>query len=192
MSIKKRGDVWHIDIVAPGGKRIRRSTSTTDKKQALEYHDRLKSELWEMSRLNKKPERFLEDAVILFLRDGQDQKSFKTKQSRAEYLLKYFSGRELSSITGEEIRESLPVKVERTGKPDSNATLNRYRADIMLMFSLAHKSSWIVAVPYVPRSKKPNVRVRWITREKAVLLIQNLSLDLMKMCVLLRNQQVHV
>ena len=125
------------------------------KKQALEYHDRLKAELWEMSRLNKKPERLFEEAVILFLRDGQDQKSFKTKQSRAEYFLKHFSGRELSSITGEEIRESLPVKVERTGKPVSNATLNRYRADIMRMFSLAHKSGWIVAVPmyHDPRSR---------------------------------------
>lgn len=180
MSIKKRGDVWHIDIAAPDGTRIRRSTGTTDKKQALEYHDRLKAELWETSRLNKKPARLFEEAVILFLRDGQDQKSFSVKQSRAEYFLSKFAGRELSSITGEEILRSLPVTIERTGKSVSNATLNRYRADIMRMFSLAYKLDWIDSVPFVPRAKEPKVRVRWITKEKASLLIQNLRLQWMK------------
>jgi integrase len=180
MSIKKRGDVWHIDIVTPDGSRIRRSTGTTDKRQALEYHDRLKAELWETSRLDKKPQRLFEDAVILFLRDGQDQKSFSVKQARAEYFLSKFSGRELSSITGEEILKSLPETVERTGKAVSNATLNRYRADIMRMFSLAYKLDWIDSVPFVPRAKEPKVRVKWITREKASLLIQNLRLQWMK------------
>lgn len=180
MSIKKRGEFWHIDIQAPDGGRIRQSTGTTDKRQALEYHDRLKAELWDTVKLNKKPQRLFEEAVILFLKDGKEQKSFRVKQARAEYFLSKFAGRELSSITGEEILKSLPVIVEKTCKKVSNATINRYRADIMRMFSLAYKLDWIDSVPFVPRVKEPKVRVRWITKEKAALLIQNLRLQWMK------------
>ncbi|OTQ74745.1 site-specific integrase [Gilliamella sp. N-G2] len=180
MSIKKRGDIWHIDIQAPDGSRVRRSTGTTDKRKALEYHDKLKAELWEITKLNKKPQRLFEEAVILFLKDGKEQKNFRVKQQRAKYFLNKFSGREISSITGEEILDSLPEYVERTGKPASNATLNRYRADIMRMFSLAYKLDWIDSVPFVPRAREPVVRVRWITKEQAALLISNLRLEWMK------------
>ena len=180
MSIKKRGDVWHIDIQAPDGSRVRRSTGTTDKRKALEYHDKLKAELWEITKLNKKPQRLFEEAVILFLKDGKEQKNFRVKQERAKYFLSKFSGRELASITGEEILNSLPEYVKRTGQPVSNATLNRYRADIIRMFSLAYKLDWIDSVPFVPRAKEPVVRVRWITKEQATLLISNLRLEWMR------------
>lgn len=180
MSIKKRGDVWHIDIQAPDGSRIRRSTGTTDKRKALEYHDKLKAELWEITKLNKKPQRLFEEAVVLFLKDGKEQKNFRVKQQHAEYFLNKFSGREISEITGEEILNSLPEYVKRTGKPVSNATLNRYRADIIRMFSLAYKLEWIDSVPFVPRAREPVVRVRWITKEQASLLISNLRLGWMK------------
>lgn len=180
MSIKKRGDVWHIDIQAPDGSRVRRSTGTTDKRKALEYHDKLKAELWEITKLNKKPQRLFEEAVVLFLKDGKEQKNFRVKQQHAEYFLNKFSGREISEITGEEILNSLPEYVKRTGKPVSNATLNRYRADIIRMFSLAYKLEWIDSVPFVPRAREPVVRVRWITKEQASLLISNLRLGWMK------------
>nr|WP_218837123.1 hypothetical protein [Gilliamella apicola] len=104
-------------------------------------------------KLNKKPQRLFEEVVILFLKDGKEQKSFSVKQARAEYFLSKFSGRELSFITGEEILKSLPVIVEKTCKKVSNATINRYRADIMRMFSLAYKLDWIDSVPFVQELK---------------------------------------
>lgn len=180
MSIKKRGDVWHIDIVAPDGSRIRRSTGTSDKKQALEYHDRLKVELWETSRINKKPTRLFEEAIILMLKDGEHQARFDYKQAHAEYFLNIFSGRDLSTITGEELTNSIPTFHAKTKKPIANGTKNRYRSTILRAFSLAHKMNWIDAVPYIPRYGEPKVRVRWITKEKASLLIQNLKLQWMK------------
>lgn len=180
MSIKKRGETWHIDIVAPDGSRVRRSTGTTDRRKAQEYHDKLKHELWEVSRLNKKPVRLFEEAVILFLKDAKEQKNFTTKQSRAEYFLSKFGGYDLNSITGEMIAKSLPEININTGKKVSSATKNRYRADIMRMLSLAYKLDWMDSIPYVPRFKEPKVRVSWITKEKANLLIHHLKLEWMK------------
>lgn len=50
----------------------------------------------------------------------------------------------------------------------------------MRMFSLAYKLDWIDSVPLVPRAKEPKVRVRWIAKEKATLINQNLRLQWMK------------
>ncbi|MBC9130664.1 site-specific integrase [Frischella sp. Ac13] len=180
MSIKKRGEFWHIDIQAPDGSRVRRSTGTTDKRQALEYHDRLKAELWEMTKLNKKPKRLFEEAIILMLKDAEHQARFDYKQAHAEYFLRIFSGRDLSSITGEELTNSIPNFHADTKKQIANGTKNRYRSTILRAFSLAYKMNWIDAVPYIPRYSEPKVRVRWITKEKANLLIHNLRLQWMK------------
>lgn len=180
MSIKKRGETWHVDIVAPDGSRIRKSTGTTEKRKAQEYHDRLKSELWEVNKLNKKPIRLFEEAIILLLKDGQGQSKFYCKQAHAEYFLKIFSGRDLSSITGEEIADSIPVYQLRSKTPIANATKNRYRSAIMRAFSLAYKLGWIDSIPVVPKYNEPKVRVRWITKEKASLLLLNLNLQWMK------------
>lgn len=49
MSLYHRPDskiIW-CDIEAPNGQRVRRSTGTSDKEKAREFHDRLKAELWD-------------------------------------------------------------------------------------------------------------------------------------------------
>lgn len=180
MSIKKRGDTWYIDIVTPDGARIRRSAGTADKKKAQEYHDKLKHELWDVSKLNKKPTRLFEEAIILMLKDAEKQARFDYKQAHAEYFLSIFSGRDLKSITGEELVNSLPQLRANTKQPIANATKNRYRSTILRAFNLAHKMDWIDSVPYIPRYAEPKVKVSWITKDKAILLIKNLNLNWMK------------
>lgn len=180
MSIKKRGETWHIDIVAPDGSRIRRSTGTNDKRKAQEYHDKLKAELWEVARLNKKPVRLFQEAVILFLRDSENQARFDYKQAHAKYFLSIFADRDLPGITGEELTSSIPNYHAITKSKIANGTKNRYRSSILRMFSLAYKMNWIDAIPYIPRFSEPKVRVSWITKEKANLLIHNLRLEWMK------------
>ncbi|WP_392564357.1 site-specific integrase [Orbus wheelerorum] len=180
MSIKKRGETWHIDIVAPDGSRIRRSTGTPEKRKAQEYHDKLKHELWAVTKLNKRPTRIFEEAIILMLRDSEHQARFDYKQAHAEYFLSIFSGRDLSSITGEELTNSIPDFHAITKKPIANGTKNRYRSTILRVFSLAYKMNWIDGVPYIPRFSEPKVKVSWITKEKANMLIHHLKLNWMK------------
>lgn len=56
MSLYKRKDssVWWVKL-HHSGKIIQRSTGTTDKVKAQEYHDRLKASLWEQERLGTRP-----------------------------------------------------------------------------------------------------------------------------------------
>lgn len=180
MSINRRGNIWHIDIKSPDGKRIRHSTGTEDKKRALEYHDKFKAKLWDITRLNKKPARIFEEAVVLLLKDAENQARFDYKQAHAEYFLKIFSGRNLSSITGCELSSSIPNFHAKINKKITNGTKNRYRSTILRIFSLAYKLNWIDSIPYIPRFNEPKIRVRWITKEEANLLIHNLKLPWMK------------
>lgn len=48
------GEVWYIDLPTNQG-RVRRSTGTTDKKAAQEYHDTFKNQLWREAKLGEKP-----------------------------------------------------------------------------------------------------------------------------------------
>ena len=43
MALWKRAGIFNLDITAPDGTRIRRSTGTTDREKAKEYHDKLKA-----------------------------------------------------------------------------------------------------------------------------------------------------
>jgi hypothetical protein len=64
MSLAKRGGIWWIDVVSPNGQRIRRSTGTSVKALAQEYHDRTKAELWRIAKLGEKPSSLLKCAAL--------------------------------------------------------------------------------------------------------------------------------
>lgn len=98
----------------------------------------------------------------------------------AKYFLSVFSGKDLSSITGKELTNCIPNFYANTKKQIATDTKNRYRSTILRAFNLAYKMNWIDAVPYIPRYSEPKVCVRYITKEKANLLIYNLRLQWMK------------
>ncbi|EOW3441131.1 integrase, partial [Escherichia coli] len=46
MSLFRRNEIWYASYSLPGGKRIKESLGTKDKRQAQELHDKRKAELW--------------------------------------------------------------------------------------------------------------------------------------------------
>lgn len=183
MPIYKRGKTYWVDISAPSGERVRCSTGTEDKVKAQEYHDKIKHELWQVDKLEKLPERYFEEMVILVLKSAEGQSSFSDKQIYARYFMGKFKGRKISSITSGEISNSLPEYNPKTKGKLSGATKNRYLAFIMRGFSLARKMGWISNQPYIPRAREAKVRIRWIERDEAALLVNNLKHTWMKRLV---------
>jgi excisionase family DNA binding protein len=57
MALYKRAGTYYLKLTAPDGTLLRRSTGTTDRQKALEYHDKLKARLWDLARLKQKPKR---------------------------------------------------------------------------------------------------------------------------------------
>lgn len=180
MPIYKRGSKYWVDVSTPTGERIRRSTGTSDKIKAQEYHDKLKHDLWQQDKLDKQPDRIFEDAIILALKDAKGQTSFKTKQAYSKYFIAILGGKKLSSITSDDIANSIPDYSPITKRKLTSATKNRYRSFVLRAFSLAHKMGWLTKSSYIPRMKEPTVRVRWLEKWEAELLLSNIKVKWMK------------
>lgn len=184
MPIYKRGKTYWVDISAPDGTRVRHSSGTEEKAKAQEYHDKLKHEMWDVSRLDKRKEHLFEEIVIMALKDAEGQKLYDTKKGYAKYWLSVFKGRTISSIQGDEIARKMPTHAQhKSRKPLENGTINRYRAFIIRAFSLALKHGWIDHRPYVPELREPKVRVRWIRKWQARELIESINSPALKRMV---------
>lgn len=180
MPIRKRGDVYYIDLYTPSGERIRRTIKTTVKKEAQQYHDQLKAQLWQIDKLDRKPDYLFENALVLFLKDAEGKEDTATKKRHAIYFREKFAGRILSSLTSDEILDSIPERHMSKGTPLTNATKNKYRTSIMRILKLAYQAGYIDKMPYIPKKKEPPIRVRWISQEQARQLISHISTDWMK------------
>jgi uncharacterized protein YaeQ len=89
--LQKRKNYW-VDISAPDGERIRRSAGTEDKKKAQQYHDKIKHELWNINKLDKRPDHSFDDIIILAMKDAEDQALYETKKGYAKYWRSVFKG----------------------------------------------------------------------------------------------------
>jgi len=178
MSIKQRNGIWWLDLRAPSGERIRRSTGTKDRRAAQEYHDRVKADLWRAAKLGEAPERIFEEAAEKFLAAYEGHKSYSTKVAHIAYWLTQFSGWGLSSLTNGEISARVPTHgVRGSGKPRrlTPATQNRYVATIKRMLSMCVEWGWLRQAPKAPKQKEPKVRIRWITEQQARALLHELE-----------------
>lgn len=63
MALYRRGNTWWVRLTAPQGYRVRRSTGTSVKCEAQEFHDRIRSELWRTGKLGERPTKRWEDAA---------------------------------------------------------------------------------------------------------------------------------
>lgn len=183
MSIRKRGGVWFIDIRTPGGERIRRSCGTQDRKEAQEYHDRVKSELWRTSKMGEKPSRTFEEAAIRYLSEESEKRDYESKERHLAWFGGRFAGRALHTITRAEVFDALPVEDQRKyckGKKLSTSTRNRYLATIRAMLNAAVKWEWIDKAPKLSDVAVQNSRIRWITPDEARALLAAIPTNWMR------------
>jgi integrase len=177
--------IWKLDLRTPSGERIRRSTGTTDRKNAQEYHDRLKAELWRQEKLGERPARVFvfEEAANRFLDECEGQRDYATKLRHIKYWLKKFKGRGVRSLTSNDISDNLPthsVYKNREATPLAGSTRNRYVSTIKRLLNLCEEWGWIDKVPKMPRFYEPDVRVRWEPPEVITAIIKALRLSWMR------------
>ena len=122
MSLRKRGGIWWVDVVAPNGERIRRTAGTANKALAQEFHDRLKSELWRISKLGEKPRRTWNDAVVRWLKEQSHKATAKEDVTKLRWLDPFLGGKDLTIINRALIDRITDAKL---AQGCSNATVNR-------------------------------------------------------------------
>ncbi|NPT36220.1 tyrosine-type recombinase/integrase [Paraburkholderia xenovorans] len=185
MSIRKRkgSDIWHFDIRTPDGGRVRQSSGTTNRKEAQEYHDKLKHELWLVARLGKKQVRTFDEAALRILKEQAGTVDYTNKKIHLRHFRTFFEGRSLDSITRDEIFAALPEYCGSTKKlkPTSNTTKNRYLGTMRNLLNTAvHEWEWIDKAPKLSELKTVQKRIRWINRDEAIRLIGAITSDWMR------------
>ena len=122
MSLRKRGGIWWIDVSAPDGERVRRTTGTANKALAQEAHDRFKSELWRIGHLGEKPRHTWNDAVVRWLKEQSHKATASEDVTKLRWLDRYLGGKDSSSSAAP---RSTSITDAKLAQGISNATVNR-------------------------------------------------------------------
>ena len=173
MSLFKRKDssFWWVKL-RHSGKNIQRSTGTAEKVKAQEYHDRLKTSLWEQERLGVKPRYSWQQAVVRWLQETTHKASRKDDLDHLRQLDKYLSGLDLVDISRDKV-ESIVTARLKDGV--SNGRANRMLSVLRtILRKAAFDWEWIDRCPKVKILPEPKRRVRWLTHAEAERLIAEL------------------
>jgi len=152
-----RSDCWYISI-SHGGKRIRCSTGTEDKKQAQEYHDQFKAKLWRSERLGEQYTTF----AVAALKWEKAKDRGKTDLNVLDHLREWVGDEtDLRSINAETLPEELAAK--------SSSTRRRYINTLSAICRLSGHD------PKIKRPPTKQGRIRWLTKSEWQRLRKSLS-----------------
>ena len=146
MSLYKRNNVWWVRFTAPSGQRIRKSTGSTDKVAAQEFHDELKAQYWKVEKLGEKPTYTWNDAAVKWLHENED----KTSVDMDRRILRWFD-KHLNGVILDRINQELVQKVaQKKRKETSASTANRYLALLRaILRRAAYEWEWTDKAPKV-------------------------------------------
>ena len=178
MGVFKRGDVWWIDYTTPSGRRIRESSGIEDRDKALELHDRSKVRAWDAERLGIKPERAWKEAAVRWVKETSHKRSHQKDLDKLRWFDPHLGHLMLHQVTREEVDRI----AERKAKESSPANANRYLALLRSILRRARDDwEWIDHIPKVRLYPELTRRVRWITKDEAWRLLQELPPHLCEM-----------
>lgn len=172
MALWNRAGVYYVKLTAPDGTLLRRSTGTTDRKKAEEYHDKLKAQLWDLARLKLKPKRTWDEAALRWLKEMAHKKSYRDDVSRIRWFTRHLRGKTMDQVS----RDMIDRIVSRQLARRSDATKDLYVALIRAMFRKAQREwEWLEHIPaFKTYSRGGKLRVRWLTHAQVETLLGEL------------------
>jgi len=180
MSLYKRKDspVWWVDLTHKG-QRLQRSTGTSDRNKAQEYHDKLKASLWEQERLGVKPRYLWQDAVVRYLRETTYKASHDSDIGRLRWVDSLLRDKALADINRDMLEKVIAEKLNTGVMPASvNRVVQLIRA---ILRKAANEWEWLDRLPSFRFLKEPSRRVRFLTHDQAERLIATLPAHLAAM-----------
>ena len=174
MPYKRAGSpYWWVTITPPGGgKPIRKSTGTVDRREAEALEGQWRADLYRQRTWGEAPSRSFADVAAEYLLASQDKRSLPDIKRRVAKLYDWFGAEKaMEGLRGKDVRAYIDRRIKEGVKP---ATINR-ELDIlsaMINHAIVHLE-WQLPNPVRGRSlKEPDAVVRWITRAEAGRLIQ--------------------
>lgn len=169
---------WWVSYIDPSGKRVRRSTETTDRKEAEALEAKWKLEAFQGKQWGAPPRRTFDELMLIYLQTASVHKrSHRRDLDAARHLQAHFSGRELGELRAQDVRAYIE---RRRGQatcrkgPVTVATINRELCLLSAAINYARREwEWEIPNPVAGRKlREPEGRVRWISRAEAEALLR--------------------
>ena len=168
---RKKSPYWWVKLNHKG-RRLQQSTGTPDKVKAREYHDKLKSSLWDQERLGIKPSRTWNEAVVRYLAETSHKASQFADKAHLRWVDRFLGGLTLGAIDRELLDR---IHSARAAEGAANSTVNRTMEVVRAVLRrAANEWDWLDKVPRIRMLPEPSRRVRWLTRAEAGRLIAEL------------------
>lgn len=169
----KRADspIWWASFTGPDGRRVRRSTGTTDRKEAEAIEAKWKLEAFRAKTWGEQPERTFEELMVAYLKATRHKRSHSRDLVSVKALRRHLAGRSLHELGPAEVRRYIAARQAEGVQP---GTINRELALLSTAINTARRDwEWDITNPVPGRKlREPEGRVRWITRAEAQALIR--------------------
>jgi integrase len=171
MSLYKRGGIWWMRFTTPDHRELRETTQTADRRQAQELHDARRADLWRIAKLGERPRHTWEEAVVRWFDDHPDRAGLPVIKTALRQAHPFLAGQTIDRIN----RDALAafVRAQRAAGLASS-TINLRLTLIRAVLNAAVAWGWIDAAPQHKALPVTERRIRWLTRDEAARLIQEL------------------
>jgi len=171
---RKDSPIWWASYTDHRSKRVRRSTETTNKKEAKALEAKWKLDSFRTRQWGEAPSRTFEELMSAYLKATAEEKRSAFKDiNRTRHLRRVFKGCIMNELTASDIRTYIAMRKEEV----SNATINRELALFSAAINYANRE-WEWSLPNVVAGRKlkePPGRVRWISVKESNVLLDKAS-----------------
>lgn len=177
--LHKRTDsqFWWVSFTDASGKRTRRSTGTSNRKEAEAIAAKWRLETFQANQWGKQPSRTFDELILAYLKATEDEKrSAERDKYSAKHLYQFFTGHQLEVLKGSDIRAYI---VARKSEGAAQGTINRELGLFSSAINYARNEwDWDIPNPVMgKRLREPEGRIRWLTKEQAAQLIKAAETD---------------
>ncbi len=162
---------WWVSYIDSGGKRVRRSTETTNRKEAEALEAKWKLEAFHERQWDKQPDRTFDELMLGYLRETMNTKrSAERDRYSVKQLQRVFKGMPISEIGPVQIGS---YKRLRASQGVSGSTISKELRCLSAAINYARKEwGWEMANPVQGRCPPSSQgRVRWLSHRDAETLI---------------------
>lgn len=171
MALYQRGtsSMWWMDFTGPDGKRVKRSTKTSNKQLAAKVEAKVKLDVFNLHQMGVAPDRLFKDAVDYYIEVKHNNRTIREYEKQLAWWQEQFKDVLLQQIDEDKIVGAIHRK---RNEGATNATCNRYLAVLRATLRAAHLRKWIMRVPTFKLYSEPKERVRWLTDDEMTRLLE--------------------
>jgi hypothetical protein len=108
---RKDSPVWWVSYVDPGGKRVRRSTGTTDRKEAEALDAKWRLEAYKSQQWDEQPAHSFDELMLAYIKATEKMKRDPDRDTCSlKHLYPVFTGRVISDIKSMEVRAYISAR----------------------------------------------------------------------------------